>query len=73
MIEAVANALARVLGHSAPLREDTPLSAFGHWPDIAVLVASAVNEATGIHLTDDDLLQVQTVGDLVDRLESRQG
>ncbi len=70
MIQVVAAALARVLGHPVNLREDTPLENLGHWPVMAVLVARALHESTGIAVSDRDLAAAQTAGDLVKALEA---
>ncbi len=64
MIEAVADAFTRVLGHPVNLREDTPLENLGQWPLTAVLVARALHEATGVALSDQRLTSAQTAGDL---------
>ncbi|MDO8731571.1 MAG: phosphopantetheine-binding protein [Actinomycetota bacterium] len=72
MIDEVAAAMTRVLGHPVNLREDTPLENLGHWPLIAVLVARALHEATGIVLTDEQLEQAETAGDLALALELAQ-
>ena len=69
MIEAVAAALSRVLGHPVSLRADTPLDSFGQWPAIAVLVGHALHQATGRVLTDQDLAQATTAGDLAAALD----
>lgn len=70
MIEAVGAAMARVLGHDVVVRADTPLSAYGPWSSIAVLVATALRESTGIALTDAVLSDSTTVGELVQALEA---
>ncbi|MDO9484554.1 MAG: hypothetical protein Q7K25_00620 [Actinomycetota bacterium] len=70
MIDEVAAALGRVLGHPVTLREDTPLENLGHWPVIAVLVARSLLESTGIALSDRQLERAQTAGDLALALES---
>lgn len=69
-MDAVALAYGRVLGHEVSMREDTPVSAFGPWLDIAVLVAIALKESTGIALSDAQLNSAQVVGDLVTSLEA---
>ncbi|MDP2014896.1 MAG: phosphopantetheine-binding protein [Actinomycetota bacterium] len=70
MIDEVELALTRVLGHPVTLRADTPLENLGHWPLIAVLVARALRESTGISLSDRQLQDVQTAGELAVALES---
>ncbi len=70
MIDEVASALTRVLGHPVTLREDTPLKNLGHWPLIAVLVARALHDSTGIALSDRQLQDAQTAGQLAVALES---
>jgi len=70
VIDAVSAALARVLGHPVTLRADTPLVNLGHWPVMAVLVARALHESTGIALSDRELQAAQTAGDLALALES---
>jgi len=70
MIQEVAAAISRVQGHQVTLREDTPLENLGSWPLIAILVARALHEATGIALSDLQLEQAQTAGDLAAALES---
>lgn len=70
MIEEVAAAISRVQGHPVTLREDTPLENLGSWPLIAILVARALREATGIALSDRQLEQAQTAGDLAVALKS---
>ena len=71
MIDAVAAAMTRVLGHHVTLREDTPLENLGNWPILAVLVARALHDSTGIALSDRELQQAQTAGDLASALESQ--
>lgn len=70
MIVHVAAALTRVLGHPITVREDTPLGNLGDWSVIAVLVARALKESTGIALGDDQIQHVQTAGDLARALEA---
>jgi len=70
MMAEVTLAFARVLGHEVSMREDTPVSAFGPWLDIAVLVAAALKESTGIALSDAQLHSAQVAGDLVTGLEA---
>ncbi|MDD2857974.1 MAG: acyl carrier protein [Candidatus Nanopelagicales bacterium] len=70
MIEAVSAAMARVLGHDVVVRADTPLSAFGQWSSLAVLVAAALQESTGVTLADATLAGASTVGDIVTALEA---
>jgi len=72
MIDEVTAAMTRVLGHSVTLREDTPLDSFGPWPALAVLLAHALHQATGLVLSDEVLTQAQTAGDLAAALESAQ-
>jgi len=69
-MEAVAAAFARVLGHEVSLRADTPVEAYGPWLDIAVLVAVALKESTGIALSDAQLFLAQVAGDLATALEA---
>ena len=64
MIDEVAAAITRVLGHPVSLREDTPLETFGQWSSIAVLVGHALHESTGRVLTDAQLAGARTAGDL---------
>jgi len=70
MMAAVTSAYSRVLGHEVSMREDTPVSAFGPWLDIAVLVAAALKESTGIALSDTQLNSARIAGDLVAGLEA---
>lgn len=70
MMAAVAQAFTRVLGHEVSLREDTPVSTFGPWMDMAVLIATALKESTGISLSDAQLSAAQVAGDLVADLEA---
>jgi len=69
MMAAVTAAFARVLGHEVSLRADTPVDAYGPWQDIAVLVAVALKESTGIELSDAQLFVAQVAGDLATDLE----
>ena len=62
--------MTRVLGHPVTLREDTPRENLGHWPVMAVLVARALHESTGIALSDRELERAQTAGDLALALEA---
>jgi len=71
VIDEVSAALARVLGHEVSVRADTPLSTFGPWPSIAVLVASVLRETTGVAITDASLEQAVTAGDLAAALGGR--
>ncbi len=55
----------RVFGRHVLLREDTPLASLGVWNEYAVLVATAIQEATGTVFTDQQLASAVTVGDLL--------
>jgi len=70
MMAAVQAAFSRVLGHEVLIREDTPVNTFGPWLDIAVLVAAALKESTGIALLDAQLTSAQDAGDLATSLEA---
>ena len=70
----VQQVLARVFGSDAVRepRADTPMSAYGNVDIAWVMVAAALEQATDgrVVLSDDDVVGVATVGDLVQAVQS---
>jgi len=76
----VAGALARVFEHEATfaVRPDTPLSSFGPIDQVWVMLARAIFEAAQgrgfeVKITDTDIGEVQTFGELVQLVDRLSG
>jgi hypothetical protein len=69
MIMAIQAAFNRVFGRDVLLRSDTPLASLGAWNDYAPLIATALQESTGVVFTDQELSASLTVNDLLTVLE----
>ena len=76
----VAEALARVLEQEASfaVRPDTPLSSFGPIDQVWVMLARAIFEAAQglgleVKITDTDIHEVQTFGELVQLVDRLSG
>jgi ABC-type lipopolysaccharide export system ATPase subunit len=76
----VAEALARVLEQEASfaVRPDTPLSSFGPIDQVWVMLARAIFEAAQgrgleVKITDADIREVQTFGELVQLVDTLSG
>ena len=76
----VAGALARVFEHEATfaVRPDTPLSSFGPMDQVWVMLARAIFEGAQdrgleVKITDADIGEVQTFGELVQLVDRLSG
>ena len=69
MITAIQAAFNRVFGREVLLRSDTPLASLGVWNEYAPLIATALQESTGVIFTDQELSIARSVNDLLTVLE----
>jgi len=69
MITAIQAAFNRVFGRDVLLRSDTPLASLGVWNEYAPLIATALQESTGVIFTDQELSIARSVNDLLTVLE----
>lgn len=73
--EQVLSSLERVLGGGVSPRDDTPLSSFGVEAAVWAPLAAALSDACDVRITDGDVADLCTFGDLVrcvDRLRADQ-
>lgn len=73
MNPSVLAALHRVFGDDLVRepRSDTPLTTLGVDDDTWIMVAMAIEDASGVVLTDADIAPLRTLGDLLDIVEAR--